>query len=211
MAAMTFSALVALTASNASLAGESAAVASGILPQISSDPIPVATPLATNVAGTPAAFAPLGSAAMPAVSSTEMSGRSSLAEMVSNHGASDGLDEQSKCLAGAVYYESKGESLSGQLAVARVIINRALSGRFANSLCGVVHQPGQFSFVRGGSIPAINTASRDWREAVAISNIALKNSWANEAEGALFFHARRVSPGWRLKKVASIDNHIFYR
>ena len=170
---MTFSALVALTASNASLAGESAAVASGILPQISSDPIPVATPLATNVAGTPAAFAPLGSAAMPAVSSTEMSGRSSLAEMVSNHGASDGLDEQSKCLAGAVYYESKGESLSGQLAVARVIINRALSGRFANSLCGVVHQPGQFSFVRGGSIPAINTASRDWREAVAISNIAL--------------------------------------
>src|SRR3546814_4388492 len=73
-----------------------------------------------------------------------------------------------KCLAGAVYFESKGESLEGQLAVARVIINRARSGRFADSLCGVIYQPGQFSFVRGNGMPSIRLGSESWREAVAI-------------------------------------------
>ncbi|MEO8722048.1 MAG: cell wall hydrolase [Sphingobium sp.] len=211
VAAMTFSALVTFLASNASLAGESAAVASGVMPQSSSSP---------SFSPAAVAFAPLREVAQPITSSTDLSARpfagqmlpgSSLANLVSSYGAGDALDEQSKCLAGAVYYESKGESLSGQLAVARVIINRAHSGRFANSLCGVVYQPGQFSFVRGRTIPSINTASRDWHEAVAISRIALENSWTNVAEGALFFHARRVSPGWRLQKVVAIDNHIFYR
>jgi len=116
-----------------------------------------------------------------------------------------------KCLAGAVYFESKGETLEGQLAVARVIINRAKSGRFASSLCGVIYQPSQFSFVRGHGMPSINIASDSWREAVAIAQIALDDSWDSQAEGALFFHARRVSPGWGKTKLASIDNHVFYR
>ena len=116
-----------------------------------------------------------------------------------------------KCLAGAVYFESKGESLEGQLAVARVIINRAKSGRFADSLCGVVYQPSQFSFVRGNGMPPIRIDSRSWREAVAIAQIAMNDSWNSPAEGALFFHARRVSPGWGKAKLAMIDNHIFYR
>jgi spore germination cell wall hydrolase CwlJ-like protein len=46
---------------------------------------------------------------------------------------------------------------------------------------------------------------------VAISQIALDNSWKSPVEGALFFHARYVSPGWRLKRVGTIDNHVFYR
>jgi spore germination cell wall hydrolase CwlJ-like protein len=116
-----------------------------------------------------------------------------------------------KCLAGAVYFESKGESLEGQLAVARVIINRAKSGRFADSLCGVVYQPSQFSFVRGHGMPPIREESRSWREAVAIAQIAADDSWDSLAEGALFFHARRVAPGWGKARLASIDNHIFYR
>lgn len=134
-----------------------------------------------------------------------------LAALVDAQGAPEAVDGDMKCLAGAVYFESKGESLEGQLAVARVIINRVKSGRFANSMCGVVYQPGQFSFVRGHGMPSIPTASHSWREAVAIAQIALKDSWDSLAEGALFFHARRVSPSWGKRQLAAIDNHIFYR
>ncbi|MGE4321442.1 MAG: cell wall hydrolase [Sphingobium sp.] len=135
----------------------------------------------------------------------------SLAALVDAQGAPEALDDDMHCLAGGVYFESKGESLEGQLAVARVIINRAKSGRFADSLCGVIYQPGQFSFVRGRSMPNIPTTSRAWRQAVAIAQIAMEDSWDSRAEGALFFHARRVSPGWGKPRLAAIDNHIFYR
>lgn len=120
------------------------------------------------------------------------------------------LDAELRCLAGAVYFESRGESLVGQLAVAHVVINRANSGRFPTSLCGVVHQKSQFSFVRGGKMPAVREGTQ-WANAIAIAQIARDGSWKNQAPGALFFHARYVSPGWRKTRVASIDNHIFYR
>ncbi|WP_336962023.1 cell wall hydrolase [Sphingobium aquiterrae] len=138
-------------------------------------------------------------------------GANSLADLVENQGAPEDVDGDMRCLAGAVYFESKGESLEGQLAVARVIINRAQSGRFASSLCGVVYQPGQFSFVRNHDIPPVPQASRDWREAVAIAQIAMQDSWETPAEGALYFHARRVSPNWGKTRLAAIDNHVFYR
>lgn len=134
-----------------------------------------------------------------------------LSALVDAQGAAEAVEGDMKCLAGAVYFESKGESLEGQLAVARVIINRVKSGRFANSMCGVVYQPGQFSFVRGRGMPTIPMASESWREAVAIAQIAMQDSWNSKAEGALFFHARRVSPSWGKRQLASIDNHIFYR
>jgi len=135
----------------------------------------------------------------------------SLAALVAATPVPDTLDPELRCLAGAVYFESRGESLSGQLAVAHVVINRAESGRFPTSLCGVVHQPSQFSFVRGGKMPAIRESSTLWSNAVAIAKIARDGSWKNQAPGALFFHARHVSPGWRKTRIAHIDNHIFYR
>ena len=133
-----------------------------------------------------------------------------LAELVAATPRPADLDDELRCLAGAVYFESRGESLAGQLAVAHVVINRAKSGRFPKSLCGVVHQPSQFSFVRGGRMPAIRNAAQ-WNNAVAIAQIARDGSWKNHAPGALFFHARYVSPGWRKTRIAQIDNHIFYR
>jgi spore germination cell wall hydrolase CwlJ-like protein len=149
--------------------------------------------------------------AEPAAEDNQILTANSLSELVRAHGAPDELNAEERCLAGAVYFESKGESLEGQLAVARVVMARAKSGRFPSSLCGVVYQKSQFSFVRGGKMPSINTGSLHWRNAVAISQIALDGSWKSPVEGALFFHARYVSPGWRLKRIGSIDNHIFYR
>lgn len=134
----------------------------------------------------------------------------SLAELVAETPKPADIDPELRCLAGAVYFESRGESLPGQLAVAHVVINRAQSGRFPKSLCGVVHQKSQFSFVRGGRMPAVRNAAQ-WNNAVAIAQIARDGSWKNHAPGALFFHARYVSPGWRKTRIAQIDNHIFYR
>ncbi|HJO66877.1 MAG TPA: cell wall hydrolase, partial [Sphingomonas sanguinis] len=61
--------------------------------------------------------------------------------------------EELRCLAGAIYFEGRGEPLAGQLAVAQVILNRTKSGRFPTDVCNVIKQRGQFSFVRGGEIP----------------------------------------------------------
>lgn len=115
-----------------------------------------------------------------------------------------------RCIAIGVYYESRSESLEGQLAVAHVIINRANSGRFASTPCGVLTQRGQFSFVRGGVLPTPPNGQQ-WQTAVAIARIASAEQWPNAAPGAMFFHASRVSPGWNRPRIARLGNHIFYR
>lgn len=135
----------------------------------------------------------------------------SLAALVAEQDESESLDADQHCLATAIYYEARSESLAGQLAVARVVINRASSGRFPRSLCGVVTQAGQFSFVRGGRLPDADKNDAQWRNARAIAKIAVDNEWKSQAEGALFFHASRVSPGWGRQRLTQIDNHIFYR
>lgn len=139
-------------------------------------------------------------------------GRRTLAQLVRDYAGSDVPDAEFECLATAVYYESKGEPLAGQLTVAEVILNRADSGRFPSTICGVVKQPSQFSFVRGGRLPTPAKSSEAWRTAVAIAHIATADLAEGSAPRALFFHARRVSPGWRnLTRVASVGNHVFYR
>jgi N-acetylmuramoyl-L-alanine amidase len=135
----------------------------------------------------------------------------SLAELVRLQNTGGTLDKQAHCLAGAVYFESKGESLAGQLAVAKVVMARAKSGRFASTLCGVVFQKSQFSFIRGGQMPNIDKNGKHWKNAVAISKIALNNAWKSPVDGALYFHARYVSPGWKLQRIGSVDQHVFYR
>lgn len=138
-------------------------------------------------------------------------GASSLRQLVRQQSVDGSLDDEMHCLAGTVYFESKSESLQGQLAVARVVLARVESSRFPDSICGVVYQRRQFSFIRGGKMPPIKTGHRQWRNAVAIAKIAMNDGWESSVEGALFFHARYVSPGWRLKRLATIDNHIFYQ
>lgn len=137
----------------------------------------------------------------------------SLAELVGMVDTATPLDAELRCLAGAVYFEARGEALDGQLAVAQVIINRTEDGRFPRSYCGVVRQKGQFSFMRGHRMPQAPTGSAAWDRAVAIAQIAHQGLWQSEAGGATFFHARHVRPGWSQSKtrLAQIDTHIFYR
>ena len=137
----------------------------------------------------------------------------SLADLVGMVDADTALTEEMRCLAGAVYFEARGEPLAGQLAVAQVIINRSEDNRFPRSYCGVVAQPGQFSFMRGSRMPAIRTGTTAWSRAVAIAEIADKGLWESEAGEAVFFHAKYVRPSWshRKTRLAQIDTHIFYR
>lgn len=122
-------------------------------------------------------------------------------------------DASHDCLAATVYYESRAEPLEGQLAVAEVVINRTQAPNFRRTICGVVKQPDQFSFVRGGAIPFPDRNSRSWRRAVAVAKIARENLWSSKAAEALYFHADHVSPRWRhkFKAQATLGNHIFYR
>ncbi len=134
----------------------------------------------------------------------------SLAEAVA---AQDDMasSEELRCLAGAIYFESQGEPLSGQLAVAQVILNRTKSGRFPTGVCEVIKQRGQFSFVRHGEIPSVSPSRSAYRTAVAVAKVALAQAWDSTAGKALYFNTPGNRPGVRVQKVAAIGNHIFYR
>ena len=135
-----------------------------------------------------------------------------LASMVAELRSPDAGNHELECLATGVYFESKSEPLAGQLAVGQVIANRTQSGgRFPDSYCGVLFQRGQFSFVHGHSLPSVNHSNKQWQTAVAIAKIVDQGLQTSVARDALFFHARYVSPGWHMKRVASIGNHVFFR
>lgn len=142
-----------------------------------------------------------------------ITGARSLASLVEALDHAEPLSRDLHCLASAIYFEARGETLAGQLAVGQVVVNRSQSGRFPQDYCGVVAQPGQFSFVSRGSIPAAPQGSAAWQRATAIARIVHQDLWDSAAEDALYFHARRVRPQWASRKLAraEIDNHIFYR
>lgn len=135
----------------------------------------------------------------------------SLEELVASLPAAGDMSKDMQCLAGAIYFEARGEPLAGQLAVGQVIVNRVESGKFPTSYCGVVYQQSQFSFVRGGRMPAIPTSSAAWRKAKVIARIVHEGLWDSTVGDALYFHATSVDPNWRRARIARVDSHIFYR
>jgi N-acetylmuramoyl-L-alanine amidase len=147
----------------------------------------------------------------PVAETSEARPTGDLSSLVSQLRSSEPGSRELECLAGAIYFESKSEPLSGQLAVGQVVANRSKSGRFPSSYCGVVFQRSQFSFVRGRSLPPIARSSTQWKTAVAIARIVDQALHVSKFPKALFFHARRVSPRWRLTRVGTVGNHVFYR
>jgi hypothetical protein len=133
--------------------------------------------------------------------------------LVDKYSAGAPLDEQGNCLATAVYFEARGESLEGQLAVARVVMNRASSGRYPSDWCSVVKQPWQFSFVRNGQFPAVNEGSAAWARAQGVARLAMANVVPSVDSDVLWYHATYVAPSWgrRLAVVQKIGLHLFYR
>jgi hypothetical protein len=135
-----------------------------------------------------------------------------LTELVSAYSGFSTDDREQDCLANAVYFEARGEPIEGQLAVAEVVLNRTRSGRYPSTICDVVTQPWQFSFVRDGIIPAADRDSDSWRKAVAIARIAEAGATRLLPRDVLWYHADYVSPSWgrRLARNTKIGLHIFY-
>ena len=133
--------------------------------------------------------------------------------LVDKFSTGDPLTDEANCIAVAVYHEARGETLEGQLAVAKVIMNRAASGRYPTSWCGVVKQPWQFSFVRQGRFPSVDQGSSAWRKALGVTRLAVANAVQSVPSDCLWYHADYVAPSWgrRLTRVDKIGAHIFYR
>jgi spore germination cell wall hydrolase CwlJ-like protein len=123
-----------------------------------------------------------------------------------------------ECLSEAVYYEARGETPSGQAAVAQVVLNRVRHPSFPKSICGVVfqgayaHRGCQFSFACDGSMRRTREAGA-WKRAQKVATRALSGAVMNEVGAATHFHTTGVAPGWgpRLLRVAQVGMHVFYR
>ena len=121
-----------------------------------------------------------------------------------------------ECLAQAVYFEARGESIKGQFAVAEVVLNRVDSGRFAKTICGVVKQRGggscQFSYVCDRQADRMREPqARDIAERIAY--VMLNGAPRGLTGGATYFHTNGVRPRWskRFERTAAIGDHLFYR
>ncbi|WP_415184048.1 cell wall hydrolase [Phaeovulum sp.] len=125
-------------------------------------------------------------------------------------------DEQFQCLANALYFEARGESIAGQAAVAEVILNRVDDASYPGSVCGVVNQGNsrgcQFSFVCDGRADRVNDTATYARVA-KIARVMLDGASRDLTDGATHFHTPAVRPAWshRFTRTAQIGSHIFYR
>jgi hypothetical protein len=139
-------------------------------------------------------------------------------DWVDGHSIARG-DAEWACLSEALYFEARGESIKGQFAVAEVILNRAISPQYPNSVCGVVNQGTgrlnqcQFSYKCDGrkevfSEPEARAVTQKIASAV-LSGAAPRSL----TEGATHYHTRAVNPRWArsFPRVATIGVHYFYR
>jgi spore germination cell wall hydrolase CwlJ-like protein len=132
--------------------------------------------------------------------------------------ASEGGPEW-RCLSEALYFEARGESLVGQVAVAEVILNRVDSGKYPDSVCGVVRQGAtgrlhacQFSYNCDGRPEDIH--ERDaWDRVGRVARRMIDGHARALTSGATHYHALHVAPRWsrRFEKTARIGEHVFYR
>lgn len=124
-------------------------------------------------------------------------------------------DAQWECLTEALYFEARGESLEGQIAVAEVILNRVDSPLYPSTICGVVKQRGgggcQFSYVCQGKVKMREERAADL--AGRIAQAMLDGAPRVLTDGATHFHTRAVKPSWskRFPRTTAIGAHLFYR
>ena len=132
------------------------------------------------------------------------------------------FNREVQCLAENIYYESAKESFEGKLAVAQVTLNRANSGKFPNTICGVVKQKSviqgvmvcQFSWFCNKAYTNLVRNPYQWEESVIVAKRALTSAVAHDKlyeQKAMYYHATYVNPGWKLQKIGQIGNHIFYK
>lgn len=120
-------------------------------------------------------------------------------------------DSEFDCLVSNVYYESRSEPRNGMLAVALVTLNRVDNPKYPSTICKVVYQPNQFSWTKNRQLLKQKINLKQWQAAKSAAIEAYMNRDALGAFLATHFHNQTVNPGWKLKRVARIGNHTFYR
>jgi spore germination cell wall hydrolase CwlJ-like protein len=124
-----------------------------------------------------------------------------------------------KCLAEAIYFEARGEAVRGQIAVAQVVLNRAFSGKYPDTVCGVVYQNKhrhfacQFTFACDNTRDVIREPDM-WERAQKIAKAMLDGRlWLPEVDRSTHYHAYWVRPSWvsEMKKTYKFGVHTFYR
>ena len=115
------------------------------------------------------------------------------------------------CLAEAIYFEARGTGVTGESAVAHVVVNRARSPKFPGSVCGVVADGCQFSYKCDGR-PDVLAEPGARSHAYRIAETVLAGA-PDITKGALFFHAASVSPGWfsSRPRIGTFGGNVFYR
>ena len=121
-------------------------------------------------------------------------------------------DAEWQCLAQAIYFESRGEPLDGQIAVAEVVLNRRDSATFPRTVCGVTHQGCQFSYICDGNSDTMRSGVAKERSE-KLASLMLAGRPRSLTDGALYFHTRSVRPDWsrRFARTTTIGHHMFYR
>ena len=125
------------------------------------------------------------------------------------------------CLARNIYFEARGESVTGQFAVAEVTMNRVSSKRFPDSVCAVVHEQ-RWDRIRGRYVGAFSWTELNalkkpkgvpWEQATKVAVATYDKEEVLKVPGALFYHAERINPRWSQSKklVAKIGSHKFYK
>ncbi|SCZ68756.1 Cell Wall Hydrolase [Epibacterium ulvae] len=126
--------------------------------------------------------------------------------------------EQFSCLAEALYFEARGETVKGQFAVAEVIMNRVASKRFPNSLCAVINQGTgrkyqcQFTYTCDGHKEVIREP-KAYERVAKVARLAMDGAVSKVTDGATYYHTTAVRPSWRraFTQTARIGVHMFYR
>jgi len=170
------------------------------------------------VGGAAGRYAPRNETVAPKGEVTDAAhGPKSPAERLGLVGAARARHE--KCLADAIYFEARGESLRGQMAVAQVVMNRVFSGYYPNTVCGVVYQNAhrhlacQFTFACDGIAERISEPAA-WARAKYLARDALDGKfWLNDVGKATHYHASWVHPWWvrEMRRLDRIGVHTFYR
>jgi spore germination cell wall hydrolase CwlJ-like protein len=126
---------------------------------------------------------------------------------------------QLDCLTRNIYWEAASEPFEGKVAVAQVTMNRLASGRFGDSVCGVIYQKNviyervicQFSWVCETTHKTRPVYQPLWAESELVAKkVLLENFRLPGLKEALYYHADYVSPGWKKPKLDKIGHHIFY-
>ena len=127
-------------------------------------------------------------------------------------------DEQWQCLAEALYFEARGESVKGQFAVAEVILNRVDHGYYPDTLCGVIKQGTgrkyqcQFTYTCDGLADKIREPEA-YERVGKVARLMIDGAPRVLTDGATHYHTTAVNPNWARKfpRTTTIGVHHFYR